>query len=134
MEVRFHVQATKEHLQRFRDLNEQRNTIDRALKALNEEVRLYPKIALAREIAGSSGPFSVEIQNSGSVAVVASLYEVAPATPIKQMKTRSAFYIDPATMNLLLNSKLLDDNQKKKLLVAVNESFEGILGIKKEEM
>lgn len=134
MEVRFFVQATRDHQQQFKALVEQRNAVDAALKALHSEVSKYPKIALAREIAGSSGPFSVEIQNSGSVAVVASLYEVAPATPIKQMKTRPAFYIDPATMNLLLNSKLLDDEQKKKLLVAVNESFEGILGIKKEEM
>lgn len=133
MEVIFHVQATKEHLHRFRDLNEQRNTIDRALKALNEEVRLYPKIALAREIAGSSGSFSVEIQNSGSVAVVAHITEVTPPVAPPKMKTRPTFYnLDGSTINLLLNSKLLTDDQKKKMLAAVNDGFEQILGIEKE--
>lgn len=133
MEVRFHVQTTKEHLQRFRDLNEQRNTIDRELKALNDEVRQYPKIALAREIAGSNGNFSVEIQNSGSVAVVAHITEVAPKPTLPTMKARPALYnLDPSTCNLLLNSKLLDNDQKKKLLAAMNESFEHILGIEKE--
>lgn len=133
MEVKFFVQATKEHLQQFKDLIGQRNAIEAALKALHGEVSKYPKIALAREIADSSGSFSVEIQNSGLVAVVASLREVAATTQTNPtMKTRPAFYIDPATANLLLNSKLLNDDQKKKLLVAMNGNFEDILGVGKE--
>lgn len=133
MEVRFFVQATKEHLQRFHELHDQRNAVEKALKALNEEVRLYPKIALAREIAGSSGDFSIEIRNSGAVAVITNIAEVAPKPTPPTMKTRPSLYnLDPSTCNLLLNSKLLNDDQKKRLLAAMNENFEYILGIEKE--
>jgi hypothetical protein len=132
--VTFEIYANPEQKAEWKAIRAARADLDKREKALIEYVKANPKIEMARSLGGYHAPeVKIDIAKDGASFWVSFIIaeqpvdggEVAPAAPKKPQTPR--VFLDPKTLNLLLNGKMLTDEQKIALLCRMDAGLEDIL-------
>lgn len=131
--VSFEIFTTPDQKQEWRDISEIRRGLDRREHALIESVKAHPKIDMAKRLGGYDAPeVEIKISRDGASFAVSffikEIHFVDDKTAEPPQKARpSRVHLDPKTLNLLLNSKILTDEQKVALLCRIDDGLGNIL-------
>lgn len=134
--ITFSIETTADQRNEWKAIRDARADLDKREKALTEGVKSHPQITVAKKLVSYTSPeVNVTMRHDGhgfNVSFVAreALVSDAPkASPQKPQPPR--VYLDPKTLNLLLNSKMLTDEQKVALLCRMDAGLEDILNPEK---
>lgn len=122
------IPMTADQKKEYKELQERQAQLNKDMAAFTASGVDHPDVATAKRIAAYDGQPKSEIVSGDRFVVTFSVYPAPeekdgkPGKPVPSSTyvepPAKSEYIDPRTMNTLLHSKLLSDDQKLKVLSA----------------